>query len=83
MRIITLTKQGTMSSSEAAPQGDGAPANYEIVTTRQNLVDSIHEAIEECFSDWRVSGPRPPGITVSYLVAEVLERVSRQENRGR
>ena len=25
MRIITLTKHGTMSSSEAAPQGDGAP----------------------------------------------------------
>jgi hypothetical protein len=66
-----------MCIPSAAPQGDGAPdSDSEIVTTRQALVDSIHEALDECFNDWRVSGPRPPGIVVSRLISLTLERVS-------
>jgi len=47
-----------------------------VTTTRQHLVDSIWEAVDERFSDWRVSGPAPPETVVFHLVAEILARVS-------
>jgi hypothetical protein len=50
--------------------------NNTIATTRQALVDSMHEAIEDCFSDSHVSGPEPRGTVVSHLVLGVLDRVS-------
>jgi hypothetical protein len=90
--IITMTKQHTAGMPGAVPAelvGAGAPAGIpvsvnvetgtsgdQIVTTRQRLVDSIHEAVEECFSDERVSGPAPPRTVVFRLVGEVLARVS-------
>lgn len=62
--------------------GAGAP-DTGIVTTRQTLVDLIHQAADSYFDDWRVSGPRPPGMIVSRLIAEVLEHVSPRENLAR
>jgi hypothetical protein len=85
--VITMTKQGKIQQLAwhllpAVRRGTGAP-DYEIKTTHHQLVDPIWEAVEECFADWRVSGPKPPETIVSRLVAEALERVSGRENRIR
>jgi hypothetical protein len=55
--------------------GAGAP-DYVIKKTHHQPVDSIWQDAEECFADWRVSGPRPPETVVFHLVGEELARVS-------
>jgi hypothetical protein len=64
-----------------AQAGTGKSEN-QIITTRQQVVDSIYRAVDSCFDDWHVSGPKPPEIIVSRLVAEVLEGVSRQASQA-
>src|ERR1700681_1621034 len=68
------------SVSGYSPQIGARPNVRPLVMTRQALVDSLHEAFEECFYDWRGFGPMPPGIIVSRLTAEVLESVSHPVN---
>lgn len=61
MHIITLTKQQTIYSSDAAPasNGDGAPAQHEYAALDEAVIES-----------WRMSGFR---IARIELACEVLQ----------
>ena len=75
MRIITLTKQPqNIVGSDVPPNGGaGAPAMF--LVSRSALAAAIHQSIEVCFADPRISGPAPLETTVFHLIDEVAARV--------